>query len=55
MKCPRCGAPAECDTVDIGVGEQQTGPYRCTRHDFGCEWVQETPEIDYSLYEGEFG
>ena len=29
MKCPYCGAEATCDTVDIGVGEIQCGPYGC--------------------------
>ncbi len=46
MTCPKCGAPVECDTVDIGVGEQQIGPYRCTKHDEGCDWVQRMPTFD---------
>lgn len=36
MKCPYCGTEMECDTVDIGVGEQQSGPYGCPR----CHAVQ---------------
>lgn len=27
--CPYCGEIMECDTVDIGVGYQQCGPYYC--------------------------
>lgn len=29
MPCPYCEAPMECDTVDVGVGFQQCGPYHC--------------------------
>lgn len=30
MKCPYCGSEnVTCDTVDIGVGYQQCGPYGC--------------------------
>lgn len=27
--CPYCGTPCECDTVDVGVGFVQCGPYHC--------------------------
>lgn len=27
--CPYCGEIMECDTVDVGVGCQQCGPYYC--------------------------
>lgn len=27
--CPYCGEPCECDTVDVGVGLVQCGPYHC--------------------------
>lgn len=27
--CPYCGAVCDADFVDIGVGYQQCGPYRC--------------------------
>lgn len=29
VPCPYCGAPTTCDTVDIGIGWQQCGPYGC--------------------------
>lgn len=29
MKCPYCGADADCDEVDVGVGMIQCGPYYC--------------------------
>jgi hypothetical protein len=40
--CPRCDAPAVCDTVDNGVGEQQCGPYVCV----ACGWVEQPPKFD---------
>lgn len=44
MKCPNCDAPLEAEFVDIGVGEQQCTPYRCTNPE--CGWVEpEGPEI----------
>jgi len=27
--CPYCNHPTECDTVDVGVGFVQCGPYHC--------------------------
>lgn len=42
MRCPLCGAPAECDTVDIGVGEQQCGPYMCIE----CGWMEDLYAFD---------
>lgn len=27
--CPYCGEIMECDTVDVGIGHQQCGPYHC--------------------------
>lgn len=39
MKCPKCGAEAERDEVDVGVGSVPAGPYGC----FECGWVQEAP------------
>lgn len=27
--CPYCGEPCHCDTVDVGVGLVQCGPYHC--------------------------
>ena len=48
MKCPYCGQGMECETVDIGVGEQQCGPYGCP----ACHAVEVTyedrksPELD---------
>lgn len=35
MNCPKCGLPAEQETVDIGVGNMPIGPYYC----FDCQWV----------------
>lgn len=29
MKCPYCSCEMTCDTVDVGVGEMQSGPYGC--------------------------
>jgi predicted RNA-binding Zn-ribbon protein involved in translation (DUF1610 family) len=40
MKCPRCGSEAECETDDIGVGEQQCGPYSCD----ACGWREPISE-----------
>ena len=42
MTCPNCGAQCECDSVDIGVGEQQVGPYFCTE----CQWSEDN-RIDF--------
>jgi len=28
-KCPYCGGDASCETVDVGVGSVQSGPYIC--------------------------
>lgn len=36
MNCPYCDTLMVCDTVDIGVGEQQSGPYGCEN----CHAVQ---------------
>ena len=27
--CPYCGSIMECDTVNVGIGYQQCGPYHC--------------------------
>lgn len=40
-KCPKCGAIAVADFVDIGVGMQQCGPYSCET----CGWQEEVPKI----------
>ena len=37
MKCPKCGAEAVCDEVDIGVGTM-TSPAWCNN----CGWQQST-------------
>lgn len=29
MKCPYCDLLMDCDTVDVGVGFVQCGPYHC--------------------------
>lgn len=29
VACPYCEMPMECDTVDIGIGYQQCGPFHC--------------------------
>lgn len=34
MICPNCGAIAESDSVDIGVGLQVRGNFHC----YACEW-----------------
>lgn len=31
VPCPFCGAECSADFVDIGVGEQQCGPFGCDR------------------------
>ena len=40
MKCPYCGLLMDCDSVDIGVGFQQCGPYYCD----GCGASEIGPE-----------
>ena len=42
MICPKCGRIAESDTVDIGVGLQVRGNFRC----YGCGWSVEPPTAD---------
>lgn len=42
IQCPKCGGPCEAEFVDIGVGEQQCGPYHC----FECGWTQAVPKFD---------
>ena len=37
--CPACGGKMTCDTVDIGVGEMQTGKYGCD----DCQLVEGEP------------
>jgi hypothetical protein len=39
MLCPKCGAIAAADFVDIGVGMQQCGPYACEH----CGWCETNP------------
>ena len=34
MTCPNCGARAECESVDVGVGLYLKGDYACHR----CDW-----------------
>lgn len=41
--CPVCNCVVECDMVDIGVGEQQSGPFHCE----ACGWVQKSPDFDF--------
>jgi len=59
MICPYCGCEMECDMVDIGVGEQQSGPYGCPN----CNAVEvryedrKSPELDeeekkYNVWKG---
>ena len=39
-KCPHCGDPnCEAETVDIGVGSQQSSPYACER----CGYIEKQP------------
>ena len=41
MNCPKCVKQnLQCDTVDVGVGEIQCGPYVCPPDEGGCGWVQ---------------
>jgi len=51
VKCPWCGSSnVSCDMTDIGVGEQQTGPYGCE----DCHAYQmrsdEEPSTDFELH-----
>jgi hypothetical protein len=40
--CPQCGDPnCEADTVDIGVGSMQSGPFGCER----CGYVEKRPTL----------
>ena len=41
IQCPKCGGPCEADFVDIGVGEQQSGPYSCQE----CGWIEKRTEF----------
>lgn len=52
MRCPDCGGVAESDVVDIGVGVQVRGNFRCpcgfaieppTEHDLGLNFPEEAP------------
>lgn len=46
MICPKCGSPnVECDTVDVGVGQIQSGPYGC----IDCHWVQPDATVGFDL------
>lgn len=40
VPCPYCSALMECDTVDVGVGFQQCGPYYC----YSCDASEIGPE-----------
>jgi hypothetical protein len=55
MKCPNCGFPdCRADFVDIGVGEEQCGPYVCEPDLGGCGWVQpNSPEIELPPFDDE--
>ena len=48
MKCPYCGCEMHCETVDIGVGEQQCGPYGCDNcHAVAVSYEdRNSPELD---------
>jgi len=48
MKCPYCSHEMHCETVDIGVGEQQCGPYGCENcHAVAVSWEdRNSPELD---------
>jgi len=39
--CPQCGAVAECDLVDIGVGLMERGNWRCE----DCGWAEEPVDL----------
>jgi predicted RNA-binding Zn-ribbon protein involved in translation (DUF1610 family) len=41
LECPECGAWAQADYVDNGVGMQRCGPYVCDR----CGWVEEENKL----------
>lgn len=49
-KCPDCGADAEADFVDIGVGEMRCSPWGCPE----CFWTEDAipnifgPDGEYS-------
>ena len=42
--CPYCGSIMECDTVDIGIGYQQCGPYHC--EDCGASEIHHTDTLE---------
>lgn len=44
--CPYCGTECEAEFVDIGVGEQQCGPFHCEN----CHAVEIGPYEDWSQY-----
>lgn len=46
--CPKCGAVAECEMADIGVGEHQVTSFKCTV----CDWdeADEVQAIERDYY-----
>jgi len=40
MKCPVCGAIAESEAVDVGVGLYIKGDFKCSK----CNWELDGPE-----------
>ena len=61
MTCPACGATAECEAVDVGVGLYLRGDYACSQCDWeldgpndfgfvGCDDVLPAP-VDPAVYE----
>jgi len=44
MTCPNCGARAESEAVDVGVGLYIKGDYSCSR----CDWEIYGP-MDYGF------
>lgn len=57
MECPYCGGKCECDTVDVGVGEVQCGPYiceNCGANEIGPEiskWM-ELNDMEFTMKDG---
>lgn len=50
-ECPYCKEVMECDTVDVGVGHVQCGPYHC----YSCHASEIGPELDDWCYKDREG
>lgn len=48
--CPYCGAACKIPTVDVGVGEQQSGPCGCEN----CGAVEVNPDVFFDADSGTF-